>query len=73
MSKTKTKQSETKMVKTGYMVLNVRVPDLLPEEAKAVVRDVRRTLENCGSLNLLGEFTEVLTPEYIEVPVEVAD
>ena len=58
-----------KMVKTDTVELNVNVPNLSPENAKLVARDVRRTLENCGKLNLLNEFVETRIAEYIEVPI----
>jgi len=65
--------TQTKMVETGLMELIVNVPNLTPDNAKIVRRDVRRALENCGSLNLLGEFTETLMVEYKEAPAEEAN
>ena len=38
--------------------LEVKVPNLLPENAKVIVRDIRHTLENCAKLDLLDEFIE---------------
>lgn len=61
---------ETKTVETGKVELIVKVPHLIPENAKNVMRDVRRALENCGRLSLLDEFTETLRVEYIETPIE---
>ena len=57
---------ETKIVETGKVELIVRVPNLLPENAKPIMRDLRHTLENCGHLSLLDEFTATLKVEYYE-------
>ena len=62
-----------KMVKTDTVELNVNVPNLSPENAKLVARDVRRTLENCGKLEMLDEFVEILRVEHAEVPMEEAN
>ena len=61
------KEQKTKMVETGNMELNVKVPNLLPEEATVIARDVRRTLENCARLEMLDEFVETRAVEYKEV------
>jgi len=63
---------EMKTEETGLVELIVKIPHLTPENAKTIVRDARRALENCGSLNLLGEFIEMLRVEYTEIPVEGA-
>ena len=60
-------------VETGKVELNVRVPNLSPGAVIHIVRDMRRTLENCACLNLLGEFVETRTAEYKEIPIEEAD
>lgn len=58
---------ELKMVETGKVELIIKVPHLTPENAKVIMRDVRRTLENSGRLDLLNEFTETVMVEYREV------
>lgn len=58
---------KTKMVETGKVELIVKVPHLIPENAKNIIRDVQRVLENCSKLNLLNEFTEERKVEYAEV------
>ena len=73
MPETKTPEPKISYVETGLVELSIKVPGLLPENAKTIRRDVRRTLENCGSLNLLDEFTEVSMVEYREVPIEGAN
>ena len=73
MPKIKTAEPETKMVKTGNMELNIRVPNILPQNANLIARDVRRTLENCAALRVLDEFAEAQIAEYAEVPVEEAN
>ena len=70
MHKTKIAEPEVKMVETDKVELTMRAPNLSPENAKIIARDVRRTLENCGRLNLLNEFAIVARAEYAEVPVE---
>ena len=72
-SKTKTAESKTSFVETGKVELNFRVPNLLPGALIHIVRDMRRTLENCANLNLLGEFIETRIVEYEEVPVKEAN
>lgn len=73
MHKTKIAEPQMKMVKTDTVELNVNVPNLSPENAKLVARDVRRTLENCGKLEMLDEFVEILRVEHAEVPMEEAN
>ena len=73
MSKTKTAEPKTSFVETGKVELNFRVPNLLPGALIHIVRDMRRTLENCANLNLLGEFVETRTVQYKEVPIEEAN
>lgn len=68
--KEKTAEPEIKFTETGLVGLDIKVPGLTPEKAKPIMRDVRRALENCGSLSLLDEFIITLSVEYIEVPVE---
>lgn len=62
----KEEEPKTSFIETGKIELNFRVPHLLPENAKIVIREVRHGLENCGRLDLLDEFTEVLMVEYKE-------
>jgi len=73
MSKIKIAKTEISFVETGKVELNFRVPNLLPGALIHIVRDMRRTLENCANLNLLGEFIETLRVEYKEVPGEEAN
>lgn len=68
MSKEKT--AEPKIVESGLVGLDIKVPGLTPENAKPIMRDIRRTLENCGNLSWLDEFMITLRVEYIAVPVE---
>ena len=68
--KEKTAEPEIKFAETGLVRLDIKVPGLKPENAKPIMRDVRRALENCGSLSLLDEFMIMLRVEYIEIPVE---
>ena len=70
MPKEKTAEPKIKFAETGLVELDIKVPGLVPENAKPIMRDIRRTLENCGSLSLLYEFTVTLRVEYIEIPVE---
>ena len=62
----KEKEQKISFVEIGKIGLNFRVPNLLPENAKVVIREVRHGLENCGRLDLLDEFTETLMVEYRE-------
>ena len=62
----KEKEPKTSFIETGKVELNFYVPNLLPENAKIVIREVRHGLENCGRLDLLDEFTETLMVEYRE-------
>lgn len=57
---------KTKLVETGKIELNIRVPHLLPQNANLIARDVRHTLENCAALRVLDEFTETRIVEYRE-------
>ncbi|MGB7532972.1 MAG: hypothetical protein WA977_08390 [Halobacteriota archaeon] len=72
-SKTKIPESKTSFVETGKVELNFRVPNLLPGAIIHIVRDMRRTLENCANLNLLNEFIETRIVEYEEVSVKEAN
>ena len=63
-------EPKIEFTETGLVGLSINVPGLTPENAKDVRRDIRRTLENCGSLRLLDEFVATLRVEYMEVPVE---
>jgi hypothetical protein len=72
MSKTKT-DPKISFVETGKVELNFRVPNLLPGAIIHIVRDMRRTLENCANLNLLDEFIEMRIVEYEEVSVKEAN
>ena len=63
------KTKKPAMIETGMITLNINVPGLVPENVKPIVRDVRRTLENCASLRLLDGFTETWIVEYMEVEV----
>ena len=60
------KKQKIIFVETGKVELTFQVPNLLPENAKVVIREVRHGLENCGRLDLLNEFTETLMVEYRE-------
>jgi len=73
MPKEKTPEPKTSFVETGKVELNFRVPNLLPGAIIHIVRDMRRTLENCANLNLLNEFIETRIVEYDEVPAEEAN
>ena len=73
MSKTKTPEPKTSFVETGKVELNFRVPNLLPGALIHIVRDIRRTLENCADLNLLDEFIETQIVEYEEIPIKEAN
>ena len=70
MPETKTPEPKISFVETGEIELNFRVPNLLPGAIIHIVRDMRRTLENCADLNLLDEFIETRTVEYEEVLIE---
>lgn len=54
-------------VENGKIQLNIRVPNIFPKNISHIVRDIRKTLENCAALNLLDEFAETRTVEYEEV------
>lgn len=69
----KARKSKTTFVETGKVELNFRVPNLSPGAIIHVVRDMRRTLENCACLNLLSTFIETQTPEYEETPTKGAN
>ena len=60
----KEKEVKISFVETGKIELNFRVPNLLPGAIIHIVRDMRRTLENCADLNLLDEYIETRTVEY---------
>ena len=66
MPKTKIAEPKISFAETGKIELNFRVPNLLPGAIIHIVRDMRRTLENCADLNLLDEFIETRTVEYRE-------
>lgn len=66
MVKAKTGEPVIKMIETGKMELNIRVPNLSHGALVHIVRDVRRALENCADLNLLYEFVETRIVEYRE-------
>lgn len=68
MPKSKTAKTEPKInfVESGLVELNIKVPGLVPENAKPIMRDIRHTLENCGRLSLLDEFIVTLRAEYYE-------
>ena len=70
MTKEKTAEPKIKFAETGLVGLDIKVPGLTPENAKPIMRDIKHTLENCGSLSLLDEFMITLRVEYIAVPVE---
>ena len=53
-------------VETGKVELNVLVPNLSPGAVIHVLRDMRRTLENCATINLLSEFVVTRIVEYKE-------
>lgn len=61
------KDQKTNYIETGKIELNIRVPNILPGNIKYIVRDIRRTLENCAMLNLLDEFAVERVVEYEEV------
>ena len=65
--------SKTKLVETGRIELNIRIPHLYSGAIIHIVRDIRRTLENCANLNLLDEFIETQIVEYAEVPIKEAN
>lgn len=69
MTKIKMTKSKIKFVETGKIELRLRVPGVSPENIKFIVRDTRRTLENCARLNQLNEFSETMIVEFKEVPV----
>ena len=73
MPKEKTAEPKIKFVETGKIELNIRIPNIFPKNIPHIVRDIRRTLENCASLNLLGKFAETRTVEYEEVLTEGAE
>ena len=64
---------KTKLIETGKIELNIRVPHLYSGAIIHIVRDMRRTLENCADLNLLDEFIETQIVEYEEVSVKEAN
>lgn len=66
-------EQKIKFVETGLVKLDIKVPGLVPENAKLIVRDIRHTLENCGRLNLLDEFVETLRAEYYEEVVRMGE
>ena len=70
MTKEKTAEPKTIFVETGKIELNIRVPHLYPDAIIHIVRDIRKTLESCASLNLLDEFAETRIVEYEEMPME---
>ena len=67
MPKEKTAEQKITFVEIGKVELNIRVPNLIPKNVKGIVRDIRRTLENCANLNLLDEFAEEWVMEYKEI------
>jgi len=71
MTKEKIAKSKTTFVETGRIELSIRVPNLLPEKAAIIARDIRFALENSARLNLLDEFSMERKVGYIEVPMEV--
>ena len=72
MTQEKTVEQKTEFAETGLVELDIKVPGLTPENAEPILRDIKRTLENCGRLSLLDEFTVTLRVEYIEVPMAEA-
>ena len=64
--KTKTPEPKISFTETGLVELSIKVPGLLPENVKTLIREVRHGLENCGRLDLLDEFIETRTVEYRE-------
>ena len=70
MPKEKTAEPKITFIETGKIQLNIRVPNIFPKNIPHIVRDIRKTLESCASLNLLDEFAETRIVEYEEVPVE---
>ena len=73
MHETKTSRPKISFVETGLVELSIKVPGLLPENVKTIIREVRHGLENCGRLDLLDEFIETRTVEYREVLIEEAN
>ena len=71
LNREKEKISELKIefAETGLVGLDIKVPRLTPENAEPILRDIKRTLENCGRLSLLDEFVVTLSAEYIEIPM----
>ena len=67
MTEQKTAEQKITFIETGKVELNIWVPNLIPKNVKHIVRDVRKTLENCSRLSLLDEFAETRTVEYEEV------
>lgn len=70
MTKEKTAEPKIKFVETGLVELDIKIPGLVPENTKDIMRDIKRTLKNCASLCLLDEFVLTSRVEYIEVPAE---
>lgn len=70
MPKEKIAEEKTEFTETDLVKLDIKVPGLTPENAKPILRDIKRTLENCSTLCLLDEFTITLCVEYIETPME---
>ena len=64
--KTTDSEQKTNFVETGFMELNIKVPNLVAENAPIIARDVRFALENCIKLLLMDEFTETRIVEYKE-------
>ena len=73
MTKEKIAEPKISFVETGKIELNIRIPHLYSGAIIHIVRDMRRTLENCADLNLLGEFIETQIVEYEEVSVKEAN
>ena len=63
-------EPKIEFAETGLFGLDIKVPGLTPINAEPIIRDIRRTLENCGQLSLLDEFAVTLSAEYVEIPVE---
>lgn len=70
MPKEKTAEQKITFVESGKVELTIRAPNLSPEKAQLIARDVRQTLQNCARLELLDEFVETIRVEYTELPVE---
>lgn len=68
MTKEKT-EPKIEFAETGLFGLNIKVPELTPENAEHIIRDIKRTLENCGQLGLLDKFAVTLSAEYTEILV----